>query len=112
MGKTAEQIGKRIRDLRRQKHLSQAKLAELSDCHETYIGQLERGEKNATLETVARIASGLNVPLSRLFEAIGPTEEVIPNIPLQCYELIAEKPPAEQDRLYRLLLEIEQYKNS
>ena len=39
------------------------KLAELSGCHPTYIGQLERGEKNATLESIERITAALGITL-------------------------------------------------
>ena len=56
-------IGQRIRNYRIQNNLSQEKLAELASCHPTYIGQLERGEKNATIESIARISSALDIPL-------------------------------------------------
>ena len=68
MSEIAKFIGQRIRNYRTQQNLSQEKLAEMAGCHPTYIGQLERGEKNATLESVEKIASALNIPLSRLFE--------------------------------------------
>lgn len=56
MSDIAKIIGQRIRNYRTQKGLSQEKLAELAGCHPTYIGQLERGEKNATLESVEKIS--------------------------------------------------------
>ena len=103
-------IGQRIRNYRTERNLSQEKLAELSGCHPTYIGQVERGEKNATLESIEKIASGLNVSLSTLFEKLD-TEEEADSIPLKCYELVASKSKADQEQLYRLLLQMEQYKN-
>lgn len=42
-------IGLRIRNYRIQSGLNQEQLAELAGCHPTYIGQIERGEKNATI---------------------------------------------------------------
>lgn len=45
MSEIAKSVGQRIRNYRLSLHLSQEKLAELSGCHPTYIGQLERGEK-------------------------------------------------------------------
>ena len=48
----AKVVGQRIRNYRTQLGLSQEKLAELACCHPTYIGQLERGEKNATLDSI------------------------------------------------------------
>ena len=70
MSEIAKFIGQRIRNYRTQRGLSQEKLAELSGCHPTYIGQVERGEKNATLESIEKIVSALNVPLSQLFEKL------------------------------------------
>ena len=46
MSEIAKSVGQRIRNYRTRQGLSQEKLAELSGCHPTYIGQLERGEKN------------------------------------------------------------------
>ena len=70
----AKIIGQRIRSYRTQQSLSQEKLAELCGCHPTYIGQLERGEKNATLESIDRIAASLNISLYKLFENLGEKE--------------------------------------
>ena len=61
MSEIAKTVGQRIRNYRTQLGYSQEKLAELSGCHPTYIGQLERGEKNATLESVEKISSALGV---------------------------------------------------
>lgn len=68
MSELIRQIGQRIRNYRVQKGFSQERLAELSGCHPTYIGQIERGEKNATLESIEKISSALKIPLSTLFE--------------------------------------------
>lgn len=92
-------------------NLSQEKLAELSGCHPTYIGQVERGEKNATIESIERISSAMNIPISKIFEKIGEDSDT-ENIPLACYELIMMKNVTEQKQLYNILLEIDQYKKS
>jgi transcriptional regulator with XRE-family HTH domain len=49
--------GKNIRAVREKMGLSQDVFAELCDVHRTYIGAVERGERNITLNTLARIAS-------------------------------------------------------
>ena len=82
----------------------------MAGCHPTYIGQLERGEKNATLESVEKIASALNIPLSRLFEKLGDNEQE-DSIPLKCYEFVSAKIKAEQKHLYKMLIEMDKYKN-
>lgn len=104
-------LGQRIRNYRTTKGLSQEKLAELSGCHHTYIGQIERGEKNATIESIEKISAALNVSLSTLFENLGVKGEDERNIPLECYEFISAKTKAEQERIYKILLEIDKYKN-
>lgn len=110
MSEISKFIGQRIRNYRTQKKLSQEKLAELSGCHPTYIGQLERGEKNATLESIEKVATALDVPLSTLFEKLG-DESSNESIPLKCYEFLSAKTKKEQEQLYRILLEMDNYKN-
>ena len=112
MSAIAKTIGQRIRNYRTKLGLSQEKLAEYAGCHETYIGQVERGEKNATLESIEKIASALGVPLSQLFEKLGETDEKDKHIPLECYELLLSKSNEEQELLYRILLAAEQYKKN
>ena len=104
-------LGKRIRNYRTAIGLSQEKLAELSGCHHTYIGQIERGEKNATIESIQKIASALNISLSKLFEKLDAKKESVRNIPLECYELLSEKNAKEQEQIFRIILEIDRYKN-
>ena len=103
-------LGKRIRNYRVNRGLSQEKLAELSGCHPTYIGQIERAEKNATIESIEKIAAALNVSLEKLFEKLGGEGESMRNIPLECYEFISAKSKAEQEQIYRILLELDKYK--
>ena len=112
MSEIAKILGQRIRNHRIQQGLSQEKLAELSGCHPTYIGQLERAEKNATVESIAKISIALNVPMSKLFENLGSQANNGNDVPLKCYELIASKNQFEQECIYRIILEIDKYKNN
>ena len=109
MSDIAKIIGQRIRNYRTQKGLSQEKLAELAGCHPTYIGQLERGEKNTTLESVEKIASAMDISLSELFDKLGKSGGN--NIAAKCYDLVASKNEAEQKQLYKMLQEMDKYKN-
>lgn len=72
----AKIIGERLRAYRIQKGWSQEMLAEKAELHHTYIGQLERGEKNATIESIYKVTTALDIPLSALFENISPSSEV------------------------------------
>lgn len=56
-------FGKNVQKIRKNRHLSQEQLAELAGVHRTYIGMIERAEKNITLCNIERIAKGLNVPI-------------------------------------------------
>ena len=112
MSDIAKILGQRIRNYRTAMGLSQEKLAELCGCHPTYIGQIERGEKNATIESIEKISVALNVSLSKLFEKLGTQNDETRNIPLECYEFLSEKTKKEQDYLYHILLEIDKYKKN
>ena len=59
-------VGDRIRSLRKERRLSQEELGAKANLHYTYIGAVERGEKNCSITTLARIAQGLNVELEDL----------------------------------------------
>jgi transcriptional regulator with XRE-family HTH domain len=63
-------LGARIRKLRKAQEWSQERLAESSDMHWTYIGQVERGERNLTLKSIQAIAKALNLKISELFRGV------------------------------------------
>ena len=60
------QFGARIAELRKRLNLSQEELAERCGVHRTYIGTIERGEKSPTLNTIEKLANGLNVSIHDL----------------------------------------------
>lgn len=70
-GDLQRRLGRNLRSLRRTKGLSQEAFADTLHIHRTYMGGLERGERNVTLKTVERIAAALGVdPADLLAEAI------------------------------------------
>lgn len=64
-------VGARIKVLRKEKGLSQEALGEKGGFHFTYIGQVERGEKNVSLINLAKIAEALEVNISQLFAYVS-----------------------------------------
>lgn len=63
-------FGSKMRDYRIERNLSQEKLAELSGLHRTYIGMVERDEKNLSLKNIIKIAKALNVKPEDLLKGI------------------------------------------
>ena len=59
----SEVIANNVRKLREERNLSQEKLAAEAGLHRTYIGMIERCEKNITVVSLERIAQALNVEL-------------------------------------------------
>jgi len=62
-------LGQRIRQERLQRGLSQEELAEKADLHRTYIGMVERAEKNITLLNIAKVAQALDLSVSELLRS-------------------------------------------
>jgi len=62
------QFGKKVREERQKQRLSQEQLAEKAALHRTYIGMIERAEKNITLENIHKICKALNFNLGTLFK--------------------------------------------
>lgn len=67
MANIKTKFGARVRMLRRGKGLSQEAFADLCGLHRTYIGAIERGERNISLENIEKIARTLGVSIPFLF---------------------------------------------
>jgi len=79
-----QNLGNRIREERLRARLTQEQLAEIVGCNDSYIGQIERGNKNPSLEIIVCIANALNVTIDYLLsdsikmdQADGMLEELI-----------------------------------
>ncbi|MBR5554962.1 helix-turn-helix transcriptional regulator [bacterium] len=68
--KDLQKFGKRLKSLRIDRNLTQLELAEILDMSPNFIGMIERGERNTTVENVFKIARALNVKPSNLFEEL------------------------------------------
>jgi transcriptional regulator with XRE-family HTH domain len=61
-----EIFGRNVQKYRKGRQVSQEKLAELAGVHRTYVGMIERAEKNITLRNMEKIAKALNVEIKDL----------------------------------------------
>ena len=64
------ELGRRVRERRTVQGLSQEALALRADIHRTYIGSLETGLRNPSLDTLVRLARGLGLPLEDLVRGL------------------------------------------
>lgn len=62
------QFGARVRKLRLAQKLSQEQLADAAALDRSYVGGVERGERNISLENICKLAEALNLPYSKLLE--------------------------------------------
>ena len=68
MSRTVQtQFGQRLAELRRERRWSQERLAQRARLHRTYVGRVERGEQNISLENIARLARAFDLRISQLF---------------------------------------------
>lgn len=63
-------FGNKIQVLRRTKNLSQEELAHICGLHRTYIGMIERGEKNITLKNIEKLSKALDINIYELLKGI------------------------------------------
>ncbi len=67
---TRIKFGERVRGLREKAGLSQEELGFRADLHRTYIGSIERGEQNVSIDNIHKLAKALKISLSGLFNSI------------------------------------------
>jgi transcriptional regulator with XRE-family HTH domain len=64
-------FGKRLRELRLQRGISQEKLAEIADLHRNYVGVLERGGQSPSLDAICKLAHALKVKPAELLATLN-----------------------------------------
>ncbi|AIQ38562.1 XRE family transcriptional regulator [Paenibacillus sp. FSL R5-0345] len=101
MSDVVKRVGERIRRLRKDKGLSQEQLAELSGLHTNYVGQVERGEKNLTIETLQKVVVGLGVSLEEFFRYLDPMKRK--DTLGQIVEMLSERSAQDQVMALRVL---------
>lgn len=105
-------IGENIRSLRRTKGLSQEQLALRAEINASYMGQVERGEKNPTIDVLNKISQALQTPLEQIINFKASHQEHDENngyadkIAHQLHGLSAK----EQEAVYKFVKQLVQFK--
>lgn len=68
MADIKSKFGAKVRKLRQAKGLSQEAFADICALHRTYVGAIERGERNVSLENIEKIAKALGLSIASLFD--------------------------------------------
>ena len=95
-------LGTRVRFYRKQKGLSQEKLAELCGLQPSYVGQIERGEKNITVEILYRLSQGLDVSMADLLQDIDNPASAGNKILSEIYNVLFQLSDGDLKRMKRL----------
>ncbi|MDB5056398.1 MAG: transcriptional regulator [Bacilli bacterium] len=107
MKKTVHQlVGAKVREIRHTKGLSQEKLAELADTHYSYIGGLERGDRNITIGTLEKVAIALEIDFFELFDLGIVVLKGNSKIMNDIIELLLNKNEHELSKIFNILNEM------
>ena len=97
-------VGKRIRELRKARGMTQAELAEAAELEVETISRLEGGTRGATVDSVNRIAQALGIGLKEFFDFKKEGAAVIPSKKLlRIYRLLEKLPEAKLRKIYRMV---------
>jgi transcriptional regulator with XRE-family HTH domain len=102
-----QQVGRRVREIRKRRGLTQSTLGERAGITPDYLGRIERGRGAVTLETLSRIAAALSTPLRQLLDveeiASASREEILKSI----QSTLRKKGTEELRKIYAVLEALE-----
>lgn len=106
-------IGLKIRYYRKERKLSQEELAFKAALHNTYIGQLERGEKNVTIESLAKVCAAMDITLVEFFQGPQATTSQFLSIELeQIITLLEGRSKEDQQKVLAIIETLLQWKDN
>lgn len=106
----SNEFGKKLKSIRTQRHLSQEELAFQCNMQASHIGQIERGQKNPTLDTLCKISAGLDIPLPELLNFSSETNPESKNstiIKINAY--LASLSPKQQEHILAIVKTFKNY---
>lgn len=112
MSEISKQLGERIRMFRQNRGLSQEKLAERANLNTSFIGQVERGGKKPTIDTLEKIVNALDINFEDLFSF---EKSIIKSKDTTIIDKIAfelkGRSPDEQEAIYHIVKQVLQFKD-
>jgi transcriptional regulator with XRE-family HTH domain len=97
-------LGSKLRDIRKLKAISQEELAFRSDVSTSYIGQIERGKKSVTIETLDRITAALEISLYDLFNSSDfKRDDLLDEFSEKIIYKLSCRPMADKKAAYKIL---------
>jgi len=96
MAELTKKIGERVRELRNAKGLTQEELAFQASLNDRYIGNIERGEKNVTLDSIEKVTKALDVSLGEFFSLVDPKIDQGNNVLIELIDLLKDRSINEQ----------------
>jgi len=101
-------FGKNVRIYRKKLGLTQWELSDKSGLHYTYIGAIERGEKNISLENINKIVRALNVRIEDLFDFENEKSEIEKSevLKLKIFKVLKNQKEDEVDSYLKIIKEI------
>lgn len=107
MGSVLRDLGKRIRLLRKSRRLTQEQLAARASLDYKYLGEVERGRKNISVESLARIASALRVQVVEFFLFGAPAGDNADRVTeATVMDALRRSDPRMREPLLRILYEV------
>lgn len=111
MSDLTNHIGERIRYYRKERKLSQEELAYRVALHTTYIGQLERSEKNATLNSLAKVCAALDITLAEFFQEPATTTKMLSIELTQIISLLDGRSKKDQQKVLSIIESLLKWKD-
>jgi transcriptional regulator with XRE-family HTH domain len=103
----SKQLGERIRSVRKGKKISQEELAEKASVYHTFIGQIERGEKGLSLDTLESVIKALDISLGDIGKNLPFNVNNVEEIKLELLiNRLLERNPKKREALLKIFLEI------
>ncbi|OLS37717.1 helix-turn-helix domain-containing protein [Bacillus sp. MRMR6] len=103
----SKQLGERIRNVRKGKRISQEELAEKASVYHTFIGQIERGEKGLSIDTLESVIKALDISLGELGQNLPLNENNVEETKLELLRnRLLERNPKKREAFLKVFHEI------